>query len=85
MLLQDIWNTRIVFISTSKRNFLKKFRALPVIDQDAVILANLNIDNRDSGSEASSLDDSMEESKCVEQQKPLIQKNKVLKMNRIIK
>ena len=70
-----------------KRELLKKLRTLPVIDQDAVILANINIYGSDSKSDASSPNDSMEESQCVEEliRKVLIQKNKILKMNRIIK
>ena len=51
-----------------KKELLKKFRTLPVIDQDPVILANLNIDDSDSKSDASSPNDSMEESECVEEQ-----------------
>ena len=75
------------FYSYFKKELLKKIRTLPVIDQDAIILANLNIDDSDSKSNASSPNDSMEESQCMEEQdyKVLIQKNKILKMNRIIK
>ena len=73
-----------------KKELLKKFRTLPAIDQDAVILANLNINDSDSNhkSDASSPNDSMEESQYMEEQdysKVLIQKSKILKMNRIIK
>ena len=70
-----------------KKELLKKSRTLPLIDQDAVILANLNIDHSDSRSDASSPNDSMEESQCVEEQDywKLIQKNKIFKMGRFIK
>ena len=51
-----------------EKELLKKFRTLPEIDQDVVILANLNIDNSDSKSDASSPNDSMEESQYVEEQ-----------------
>ena len=51
-----------------KKELLKKFRTLPAIDQDDVILANLNIDDSDSKSDASSPNDSMEESQYVEEQ-----------------
>ena len=51
-----------------KKELLKKFRNLPVIDQDAVFLANINIYDSDSKSDASSPNDSMEESQCVEEQ-----------------
>ena len=56
----------IAFIYISKSNF--GFRTLPVIDQDAVILANLNIEDNDIRSDASSPNDSMEKSQCVEEQ-----------------
>ena len=56
------------FYLYSKKELLKKFRTLPVIDEDAVILANLNIEDSDSKSDASSPNDSMEESQCVEEQ-----------------
>ena len=56
------------FYSYFKKELLKKFRTLPVIDQDAVILPNLNIDDSDSKSDASSPNDSMEESQRVEEQ-----------------
>ena len=45
-----------------KKELLKKFQTLPVIDQDAVILADLNINHNDSRGDASSPNDSMEES-----------------------
>ena len=45
-----------------KNELLKKFWTIPLIGQDAVILANLNIDNSDSVSDASSSNNSMEES-----------------------
>ena len=51
-----------------KKYILKKCRTLPAIDQDAVILVNLNIDDSDSKSDASSPNDSMEESQYVEEQ-----------------
>ena len=59
-----------VFIFQEKELFLyfKKFWTLPVIDQDAVILANLETDDSDNRSDASSPNDSMEESQCVEEQ-----------------
>ena len=50
-----------------KKELLKKYRTLPVIDQDAVILANLNIDDSDSKSYASSTNVGVEESQCVEE------------------
>ena len=65
MFLQDIWNTKIVLIFISKRNF-KNFLIFHVIHQDIVILANLNIDDSDIRSDASSPNDSMEESQCME-------------------
>ena len=46
----------------------KKIRTLPVIDQYAIILANLNIDDSDSRTDASHPNDSMKESQCVEEQ-----------------
>ena len=67
MFLKDIWSTKTVFV-LFKKGLLKKFRTLPVIDQDAVILVNLNIDDSDSRSDASSPNDNMEESQCVEEQ-----------------
>ena len=51
-----------------KKELLKKFRTLPVIDQDAVILANLNIDESNSRRDSNSPNDSMEKSHCVEEQ-----------------
>ena len=56
------------FYLYSKKELLQKFRTIPVIDQDAVNMANLNIDDSDSRSDASSPNDSMEESQCVEEQ-----------------
>ena len=51
-----------------KKELLKKFRTLPVIDQDAVILANLNIDESNSRRDSNSPNDSMQKSHCVEEQ-----------------
>ena len=51
-----------------KKEFLKNFPTLPVIYQDAIILANLNIDDSDSKSDSNSPNDSLEESQCVEEQ-----------------
>ena len=57
------------FCLSFKKQLLKKFRTLPAIDQDAVILVNLNIDDSDSTrTDASSPNDSMKESQCVEEQ-----------------
>ena len=50
-----------------KKELLKKFRTLPAIDQDAVILANLNIDESNSRSDPNSPNDSMEKSHCLEE------------------
>ena len=71
-----------------KNKLLKKFRTLSVIDQDAVILANLNIEDSDSRRVTSSPYDSMEESQLWKSKiirKVLIQEEKILKMNRITK
>ena len=71
-----------------KNKLLKKFRTLPIIDQDAVILANLNIEDSDSRRVTSSPYDSMEESQLWKSKiirKVLIQEEKILKMNRITK
>ena len=71
-----------------KIKLLKKFRTLPAIDQDAVILANLNIEDSDSRRVTSSPYDSMEESQLWKSKiirKVLIQEEKILKMNRITK
>ena len=51
-----------------KKELLKEFRTLPVIDQDAAILANLNLGDSDSRSNTSSPNDGMEESHCMEEQ-----------------
>ena len=57
------------FYLSFKKQLLKKFRTLPVIDQDAVILVNLNIDDSDSSrTDAISPNDNMKESQCVEEQ-----------------
>ena len=66
-----------------KNELLKKFRASPLTDQDAVILANLNIDNSDSASDASSSNNNMRRNKII--RKVLIHKNKILIMNRTMK
>ena len=50
-----------------KKELLKKFRTLPAIDNDAVILANLNIDESNSRSDPNSPNDSMEKSHCLEE------------------
>ena len=50
-----------------KKELLKKFQTLPAIDQDAVILANLNIDESNSRSDPNSPNDSMEKSHCLEE------------------
>ena len=71
-----------------KKELLKKFQTLPVIDQDAVFLANLDIDDTDSRSEASSPNNSMEESQCLEEQSYLestYTEEQKSRMNRIIK
>ena len=71
-----------------KKELLKKFQILPVIDQDAVILANLNIDDSDSRSDSNSPIESMEDSQCVEEQdysESTDTEEQILKMNRIIK
>ena len=51
-----------------KKEFLKKIRTLQVIVEDAVILVNSNVDHCKSRSDASSLNNSMEESQCVKEQ-----------------
>ena len=51
-----------------KKELLKKFRTSPAIDQDAVILANLNIDESNSRSDPNSPNGSMEKSHCLEKQ-----------------
>ena len=51
-----------------KKELLKKIQTLPAIDQDAVILANLNIDESNSRSDSNSPNDSREKSPCVEEQ-----------------
>ena len=51
-----------------KKELLKQFQTLPVIDQDAIILANLNIEDSDSRSDTSSPNEIIEKSQCVEEQ-----------------
>ena len=71
-----------------KKELLEKFRTLAVIDQDAAILANLNIKYSDSRSDTSSPNDSMEESHCVEEQghsETTNTEEQILKINRITK
>ena len=51
-----------------KKELLKKFQTLPVIDLDGVVFANLNKDRSDTKSDASSPNGSMEVSQCVEEQ-----------------
>ena len=53
---------QVCFYLYFKKELLKEFRTLPVIDQDAAILANLNIGDSDNRSNTSSPNDSMEES-----------------------
>ena len=59
---------QVCFYLYFKKELLKEFRTLPVIDQDAAILANLNIGDSDNRSNTSSPNDSMEESQCMEEQ-----------------
>ena len=56
------------FYSYFKKQLLKQIWTLPVTDQDAIILTNLNIDDSDSRSDSDSPNGSMEESQCVEEQ-----------------
>ena len=59
---------QVCFYLYFKKELLKEFRTLPVIDQDAAILANLNIGDSDNRSNTSSPNDSMEERQCMEEQ-----------------
>ena len=63
-----MYGTPRFFYFYFKMELLKTFPNLPVIDEHVIILANVDIDDSDSRSDINSLNGSMEENQCVEEQ-----------------